>query len=349
MKKKMISFLAVVMAAGILGGCGSAGQDKPLKDMPVEKYVTLGEYKGLEVTVAPVEVEEEQVDILTASTYTNYMTDVPVKITDRAVKTGDIVNIDYVGRKDDVAFEGGTAQGANLAIGSDRFIDGFEDGLVGVMPGETVDLNLTFPQIYQNKDLAGQEVVFTVTVNFIAQMEDSVVASMEIEDVDTVEGFRQYARDYLQERADTSYNMRLESAVLDAFINTCVFGDIPKAIIEKYEQLAREGITLEAQNSNMDPENYVLGVYGTDLESFVADFGANSAKQDISLQAVANAENLGLDDEELNTTLQEYAARAGYDTIEKFLGTNTMEDYRDYLMCEKVLDFLMENAVVKAK
>ena len=89
------------------------------------------------------------------------------------VESGDTVNIDFEGKKDGVAFDGGTSQGYNLTIGSGSFIDGFEDGLIGVNVGDTVDLNLTFPEGYQNADLAGQDVVFTVTVNFICASNSS--------------------------------------------------------------------------------------------------------------------------------------------------------------------------------
>lgn len=348
MKKKIVSMIAALMAVGMLAGCGNSDAAKDLKDMDVEKYVSLGEYKGLEVSVDPISVEESEVESLMMGAYSNYVTAENGGIVDRAVAVGDTANIDYVGTKDDVAFSGGTASGYNLTIGSGKFIDGFEDGLVGVMPGETVNLNLTFPENYGNADLAGQPVVFTVTVNFIvpADMQDAVVATMGIEGVDTVEGLRQYAYDYLYSSAEYNYNTSVENAVLGAFMDSCTFEEIPKDIIDKYAEMAKNGIAQQAQSYSMDTETFVSTFYGMTYDEFLEEYSREASKQDIALQAVANKENLNMTDEELNTALQEYATGAGYDTVEEFIGEESIESYRDYLMCEKVLDFLVENAAI---
>lgn len=347
MKKKAISIMTALLAAGMLAGCGNLSPARDLKDMKVEEYVTLGEYKGLQVTVDPIAVDDSEVESLMNTAYSNYVTKETGGIVDRAVEMGDTANIDFEGKKDGVAFDGGTAQGSNLTIGSGSFIDGFEEGLVGVMPGETVDLELTFPETYWSEDLAGQAVVFTVTVNFIVptKMEDAVVATMGIEGVNTVEELRQYAYDYLYSNAESNYNTSVENEVLNTFLNSCVFHEIPDSVLDTYEQMARDGITQQAASYGMDVEYFTSNFYGTDFESFVTEYRTEAAKQDIALQAVANRENLNIGDEELNTTLQEYAANAGYDTVEEFIGEGSMEDYRNYLMCEKVLDFLVENAV----
>lgn len=181
---KIGKMAAALGLAALLTGCGSDG-DVPLNQMKVEKYVTLGDYQNLSVTVDAAAVDDTELAALVNSVYVDNVTAENGGIVDRAVETGDTVIIDYEGKKDGVAFEGGTAQEASLTIGSGRFIDGFEDGLIGVKPGETVDLNLTFPESYGNAELAGQPVVFTVTVHFIRpaevapeDMEDAVVASM---------------------------------------------------------------------------------------------------------------------------------------------------------------------------
>lgn len=163
MKKKTLGLLVAVLSVCMLAGCGAkdagdgtgtstgAGTESTaLKDMDVDKYVTLGEYKGLEVSVDTVEVDEDEWDTLVNNVYYGNITAENGGIMDRAVETGDTVNIDYEGKKDGVAFDGGTAQGYDLTIGSGSFIAGFEDGLIGVMPGEIVDLDLTFPENYGN-------------------------------------------------------------------------------------------------------------------------------------------------------------------------------------------------------
>ena len=99
----------------------------------------------------------------------------PAVVEGRAAKEGDVANIDYVGTKDGVAFDGGTASGYNLSLGNGGFIDGFEDGVVGMMPGEEKDLNLTFPEEYHSAELAGQDVVFHVTLNQLMSPEETAV------------------------------------------------------------------------------------------------------------------------------------------------------------------------------
>ncbi len=133
MKKKIAMILSALLLSGAFAGCGSAVEMKPLKDIKVDKYVTIGEYKGLFVTMEPVSVADAEVEEIMLDMYTgSFPQEKGVK--DRAVAVGDTVNIDYEGKRDGVAFQGGTAQGALLTIGSGRFIAGFEDGLVGLCP-----------------------------------------------------------------------------------------------------------------------------------------------------------------------------------------------------------------------
>lgn len=353
MKKKLAGILAVAMAMTVLAGCGSDNAtvdnaNVALKDMEVDKYVTLGEYKGLEVTVPKTEVSDEDVLSWMQSQYDANVTRETGGITDRAAELGDTVNIDYEGKKDGVAFSGGTAQGSNLTLGSGQFIAGFEDGLVGVMPGETVDLNLTFPENYGSADLAGQDVVFTVTVNFIlpTEMKDDVVAAMGYEGVSTVAEFETYARNYLEESAAAQYENSIASYVLEAFMNSCTFNEVPQTMVDKYEQNARTNITSIASMYGLDADTYTYYVYQSDFETFVTTYAQDAVEQDIAFQAVANQENLNITDEELDAELQELADYYGFASIEELVGDADKEDYRISFLYDRILDFLVENAVV---
>lgn len=128
-------------------------------DLNIFDYVDLGDYKGIELTKSITKVTDDEV--------TNEMESKAVELTgsDVTVEDGDTAIIDFVGKLNGVAFDGGTASNYELEIGSGSFIDGFEDGLIGVKKGDTVDLNLTFPESYPSTELAGKDVVFTVTVN----------------------------------------------------------------------------------------------------------------------------------------------------------------------------------------
>ena len=131
----------------------------------MDQYIKLGKYKGLELQEDVQDVTDADVDTQIEMNLAQN----PVEVEDEnaEVKDGDVVNIDYEGKKDGVAFDGGSAEGFDLTIGSGSFIDGFEDGLIGAKKGETRNLNLTFPENYQEEDLAGQDVVFTVKINAI--------------------------------------------------------------------------------------------------------------------------------------------------------------------------------------
>lgn len=167
MKRILSLVLCVLMLAVFAVGCGSKDRELYAKT-DLSKYVELGEYKGIEVDTTTDDFKEIYDSVIQSDVegYGLY-----VEKTEGTVQEGDTANIDYVGKKDGVAFEGGTAQGYDLTIGSNSFIDGFEDGLIGVNIGDTVDLNLTFPKNYQSAELAGADVVFTVTVNYVTTTE----------------------------------------------------------------------------------------------------------------------------------------------------------------------------------
>lgn len=355
MKKKLIALVTSVLLTGIFTGCGKS-EDLTLKDMDVDKYVTLGEYKGLEVTMTPVSVDEEELEYYMSDFYIGglaYATGVEIDdgITDRAVEPGDTVFIDYVGKKDDVAFDGGTAEGYYLNIGSGQFIDGFEDGLVGVMPGETVDLNLTFPSSYGNAELAGADVVFTVTVNYIHpegykdELIQAFTSAVGMTNITNTEEMRQYVYDYIYNSLQQEYEYYLSQEVMNAFMDICEFSEIPQELVEKYENAARTSVESGAALSGMPEDTYAQYYYGCTLDELIESI-PQTVKEDIALQAVANRENLNISDEELNETLLGYAQSYGYSTVEEYVGENSLEDYREYFMMNKVLTFLTENAVI---
>lgn len=186
--KKPIKFTALLVAAlMIFAFCGCAQKNAGTASKPAENgkasnaaksffegvnvsdYVELGEYKGVTVDTSSDAFLAKTVSKMNADikNYGLAADEVTSRFDTGKVQMGDTANIDYEGKKDGVAFQGGTAQGHDLIIGSNSFISGFESGLVGVSVGETVDLNLKFPEVYHSADLAGQAVVFTVKVNYI--------------------------------------------------------------------------------------------------------------------------------------------------------------------------------------
>ena len=349
MKRLAAIMMTVSMMAAALTGCG-ASEDN-LSSIDLEKYVTsLGEYKGLELSAAKTEVTDEYIE-----SYIDYMLmNYPelVEVTDRAVALGDVVNIDYVGKKDGVAFEGGTAQGYELAIGSGTFIEGFEDGLVGANKGDVVDLNLTFPEEYHSEELAGADVVFTVTVNSIneqktPELTDEFVKQFECE---TVDEFRESVKISLEDSANATYTNELQTQVIDILTANCEFSDeLPEELYNYYKGQITANFENYATQYGVDLETFVTSYYGTTMDEFnaqIEDGAASSTRQAMACALIAQKEGIEVTDEELNTKIEENYANFVYESVDAYKEAENEEDYRDYLLTGKVLNFLVENAVV---
>ena len=362
-RERRIGGAAFLLTAALLAGCASskgqpdpgqgggtqadavsAGEQTPLDEMDVDQYVTLGDYHNLGVTVEEPELSQAEVLQNLQEIYHGAMT-AQDGITDRAVELGDSVDIDYEGKKDGVAFDGGTAKGAFLNIGSGKFIQGFEEGLVGVMPGETVDLDLSFPENYGNAELAGQPVVFTVTVNYILPgeegMKDSLVEELEIEGVATVEALRQEVYDYLYANLEAEYGAQMETELLDALVGQCTYAELPGDMLESSKTVFSSELQSLAGAYGMETDTFCNTYFGMSADTFAEARAVENVRQMLAMQAIANREGLKVSDEELEEQLKAYADSAGYDTVEEFVGEISKEDYRDYFMTEKVLDFLM--------
>lgn len=325
----------------------------PLKQVQVEDYVTLGDYSDLSVTVNAQEANDENTYNLLNSIYVLYVGAENGGIQDRAVENGDTVVIDFEGKMDGVAFDGGTATGFDLTIGSGSFIAGFEEGLIGVMPGETVDLNLSFPDPYPNNlDFSGQPVVFTVTVQFIRparielqDMLDEVAAAAAVNEIgdagiDTVEKLFAYVKEYLEEQ----YQSAFQESVLTLVLGRCEFKEMPESMTAYYRQAFMNYYEILFGG---DPTMYFYMYYGRDYQEFIDQAVKESVQQNLAFQAIADRENLNVDDEELQEKLLEYAKEAGFETVEEYVGDTDMEEWRDSLMNRKVMDFLMERAVIQ--
>ncbi len=349
MKRLAAIMVTVSMMAATLVGCGATEDN--LGSVNLEKYVTsLGEYKGLELSAAKTEVTDEYIE-----SYIDYMLmNYPelVEITDRAVENGDVVNIDYVGKKDGVAFDGGTAQGYELAIGSGTFIPGFEEGLIGTNKGDVVDLNLTFPEEYHSEELAGADVVFTVTVNsineqVIPELTDEFVKQFECE---TVDEFRESVKISLEDSANATYMNELQMQVVDVLTANCQFSDeLPEEMYNYYRGQITKNFENYASQYGVDMETFVTTYYGTTMDEFNAQIdegAATSTRQAMACALIAKKEGIEVTDEELNAEIEKNYANFGYDSVEAYKEAENIEDYRDYLLTDKVLNFLVDNAVI---
>ena len=355
---------AAETAAGTESASGTSGQSYPdeayLSYLDVDDYVDIAQadYMGVEVTVEAPYVSDSQVeDAIQSALAANPDR---TEIANRAAQEGDLTDISYVGKKDGVAFDGGTADNYELELGSGQFIDGFEDGVVGMKVGETKDLNLTFPDNYGNAELAGADVVFTVTLNKIyelskPELNDDFVAGLGIEDVATVEEYRQYLYDNYMEDAQEQYETDLQNAVMDAvYANASFKGEASEMKARYHDRIV---------NNNYSYMSTMAAMYGVDLESllgatWVEYVAANEDQIQASAEMAANqillaekiAENEGLTvtQEEIEADLEEQAGEYGYDSAEAFkeMMGDEIKGYDEYLVMQKVIDFLVENAHV---
>ena len=324
-----------------------------LEDINVEEYVTLGEYKGLEIIQSKPEVTEEEVNSFIEYSLSSAKELEP--ITEReVVENGDVANIDYEGKKEGVAFDGGTAAGYNLEIGSGTFIPGFEEGLVGVKVGETKDLNLTFPENYGAADLAGQEVVFTVTVNSIStyvtpELNDEFVSGLGIEGVTTVSQFETYAREGLEKEAESNYLYNVQMQLLALAMQTATIEEPPTELIEKYKNVTTSQMEYQAAMYGVDLETFILGYFGMDMETYEAEVEAGAietAKQALLCRKIALEEKMEVTEEEIDHNIEENYAAMGYASVESFKEMVDLREYKDSMLLDEVLNFLVENAVI---
>ena len=207
-------------------------------EFDVADYLTINDdkYKGIEVTVTKkAEVSDKDVEDEIKQEASDAGLSTQVK--KGTVKDGDTVNIDYVGKKDGKAFDGGTASGADLTIGSHTFIDGFESGLIGKKVGDTVDLDLTFPENYASKDLAGQKVVFTVTINYIEgepEVNDDLADKLSGGEYKDIDDFKKSVREKLEQDNETNYNREVYSAIFQQLLKLYPVDKYPQEFIDYY-------------------------------------------------------------------------------------------------------------------
>ena len=349
MKKRVgAGILAALAAVCLFAGCGEETQTV-LNKMKVENYVTLGDYRNLEVSVEKYVISDEECDQLLLAVYQSNVTRENGGVLDRPVENGDIANIDFVGTRDGVAFSGGTSYGYDLEIGSGGFIPGFESGLIGAMPGETRDLNLSFPEDYKNNpDLAGQAVVFTVTVNFIQprmeDMKDSVVAALAIDGITNVQELRQDVYDYLNRQAEQEYLYSVQDAIIMQLTDESTIGELPESYIEDYRQMYRDTIAKIASDMNTTPDMYTNYYFGMNSEDYAFLYGEVQARQELILQAIANQEGWTVGDDELDGMISDYAFEYGYLSVEELEAEVPKEQLRNYFMSERVMGHLVEMA-----
>lgn len=321
-------------------------------DVVVKPEVELGEYKGIEVEKIEYNVTEEIVEDELKS-----VQEMNARITDagdRAVKQGDVLTIDFAGFIDDEAFEGGTAEGHELEIGSNQFIPGFEDQLVGKNKGEEVDVVVTFPEEYHEESLKGKEATFKVTIHEIKEKElpelDDEFAK-DVSEFDTLEEYKNSIREKLEEEYSSKEKAENENNVIDAVIDASKV-DIPEAMIESQLQteVGEFDYKMRSQGLNLEQYLQITGSTEESLKDQLRPMAEKRVRGDLVLEAIAEKENLEVKEEDIDSKLEEMAETYKQENKEKFIKDMKKGDLsflETAIKNQKVIDLLIENVKFK--
>ena len=310
----------------------------------VEKCVTLGDYKGVTVEKTIQSVTDEDVQNEIDNALANY----PVEV-DQAAKEGDTVNIDYVGKIDGEEFDGGSDQGADLKLGSGKFIDGFEDGLIGARKGETRTLNLTFPEEY-TQDLAGKAVEFTVTVNAVkeplSEPTDQWVAD-NIEGYDNIADYKAGIRSEQEESNEQTAENQVRYAAWTQVIDNCTINEYPETLVEVGKKLYEQQVETYAKYAGMELDAYIesSGLTQEEYQSNMEEYGKNVAAQALVCQAICDKEGFAIGDDDYQKALQDMLTEYGC-TEDELIQTYGQDNVEQSIMLNRVSNLILENANV---
>ena len=322
-------------------------------EVAVRPEVTLGKYKGVQVTKIDTTVTDEEVEAaLEKEQQKNSRT---VTVTDRPVANGDTAVIDFEGFVDGVAFEGGKGENHPLEIGSHSFIDTFEDQLVGHNTGDEVEVNVTFPEKYQAADLAGKPAVFKVKINEIKTKElpelNDEFAS-EVSEFDTLAEYKEDLRKHLEVEKENEAKRTKEDEAIKKIIDKSTM-EIPEAMIEtQCENMINEFAQRIAQ-SGLSMEQYMQfsGMTIDGLKEQVRPEAETRIKSSLVLEQIAKDENIEVSEDEINAEIEKMAAQyvMEADKLKEYLGDAEKESIKRDLSVTKAVDLIMENVKERAK
>ena len=315
----------------------------------VRPDVTLGEYKnlGLEKEVAEVTDDDVSADIERARDRASRF----VEVTDRPAKLDDQVNIDYAGFLGDEQFDGGTAQGHDLVLGSGSFIPGFEDQLVGAKVGAEVEVNVTFPEQYHAENLAGKPVVFKVKVNSIQEKQTPALDDEFVKDVsetaNTVEEYRAEIREKLEKQANEKAEAAFENAVIEKVSENAEI-DIPAAMIEDQIDSMLRDMEMRMMYQGMKLDDYFkyTGQTREQVREMYKPTAEERVRTQLVIEAVMKAEGIQATDEEIDAEISKYADqnKKSLDEFKAMLTDGDKTYFAEIASLQKTVEFLKANA-----
>lgn len=316
-------------------------------EVALRPEVELGAYKGVEIEKVITEVTDEDMEEEIKKVQEQNSREVTVE---RVAENGDTVMIDYAGSVDGVAFDGGTAEGQALVLGSGTFIPGFEEQLIGAAAGADVDVNVTFPEEYHAKDLAGKAALFKVKVHEVKTKEYPEVDDEFAQDVSDFETLAEYKEDLkkrLEERKAETAKAERQQKVMNIVVENAKM-DIPEAMVKKStdDMMNQYAQDLAAQGLSMDIYFQYTGMTPQQLAEQMKPQALANIKNRLVLDAIAAAENVEITDEEIEAEIKRLAEtwKMEADKVREYMDVDLM---RKDMSAQKALDMITDAAVEK--
>ena len=348
MKKKILALTLSVLMSASLAGCS--------KELSNE-YITVKQYEGLEVPkVEQSEVTDESVESTINSTLSSKSTSEEIK--DRAAKEGDTVNIDYKGSVDGVEFEGGSATGASLELGSNSFIGangdykGFEEQIVGHKIGEKFDIEVKFPSDYKNTEMADKVAVFNITLNGISvvtvpELTDDWVKENS-EESKTVEEYKKEIQKQLEESSQQSAESTLQNEVMEALLGQIEVKKYPDDQVEDQIQSINEYYSSMAEAYGMEFKDFAeqyMGLSEDDFNKQAKEAAQTAVQRSLACELIAKEKKLEPSDKEYEEQIAEYAKGSGYENADEFKEQVGEDVLKRTILQQKVAEYLADKCV----
>lgn len=368
MKKKLLVAALALSCVFVLAGCGEGTTSEPGADVTTgekrgsdeintdEFLKSLGEYSNLTIPATLATVTDADVDATIQNLINARVKNENVE--GRALKAGDIANINYEGKMNGEAFEGGTdnsEQGYDLEIGSNSFIPGFEDALIGMEIGETRDIDLVFPEQYY-EELAGKPVVFTVTLKGIKEkvypeLTDEFVVEQQIDGVETVAALKTFVKERLESEAKTNYETAINNAIMNQLVNTSQYADeLPQDRVQYYYDSIYNRDEKNATDYGLQLEGYVIYTYGySDLDMYkekLTDYAKKSVMFDLAVAKILENENQMVTDEDVDKAVNDEYEKYGFASADELKANTDMDEFKMLLMNKRAIDIVREKATI---
>ena len=319
-------------------------------EVTVKPEVKLGEYKNLTVEKQDREVTDEDVENR-LKTEQEKQAELVIK-EDEAAENGDTAVIDFEGFKDGVAFEGGKGENYSLELGSNSFIPGFEEQLIGKKAGEEVEVNVTFPEDYQAEDLAGQAVVFQVKVHEVKgkelpELDDDFAKDVD-ETVETLAELKEKYRNELTEAKETAATEAKDEAAIRQAVENAEIVDLPHVMVHDEVHRSMDEFLNNMKRQGIEPEMYyqLTGTTEADLHKQFEGEAEVRTKTNLVIEAVAEAEKIEASQEEIDNEIKELSEQHNMpiDQVKRFL---TEDMLKHDIKMKKAVEVITESAVEK--